>query len=667
MRKYLLIYTVGLLGLLSFITQASDEVANRSLEKLHKIVSTHFSPVPYSIAYDNAAADATNDHKDMHRSDYDKRHSEAVIAYGQTSAGHILYLPPEILLEIIGFLNAKTFYRLKETCKLFHHFFQARILFLNDYCLTETRPHSIPREILCSKALRTKDGIFQLANLYSVSVEDLRRWFGEETLREYLNNNRPDLDSRFPSSRDDLEAMSEEALGELYPLYKVGLAAYPFAQAQPAGDIRPFLRGFSNLLSVTYYDPNSFSYGKQPPAILRLLALDPLHPDRLYGILHDLFNKLVSHHDLPLMPNHPIELTARELFMAGQYITEMNEVLFIPTPARHGLATQILQWLIRETPDVIDIVWGQYWPSQALRLGREDIALEALHKISEFPDTPYLTTKTYTFYNNFLLTQQDKGLKEKVRRFSAAISLEDWRSINANIHGQKLRTFGLIMLTGQTAQNAAFPMMLEETLSLPIEEFINLGWNHLGPLILLLPKNNFTNESRSIVRRLLRELTAPQLYQVMSSVNDELFDVAFDLEPEQTIGFLKTFIETPEYDFQDRMDVLVCLARLKGKEEVDFIESMLQSLSLEKQQPINFNPLAAIISYYIGNRELCQEYWSRGMDVYANNPKIVGSEEFAFLLKALLVSTLEELRKSDPFEKIPLYLAPKDNPQLAKA
>ena len=152
-----------------FLTANATELDPTALEELRQIVGNSFQPALYQ--------------ENEELGQYSNEAFSKAYNCAQPNSTFDL-LPPELLVKIcIGIDDAKPFCQgVGLTCHLFYAISKYPVFSLNPYCLTETRPHNIPQNILRIKICNTEDALFRLAALYSVSGDDLVEWFGKELL-----------------------------------------------------------------------------------------------------------------------------------------------------------------------------------------------------------------------------------------------------------------------------------------------------------------------------------------------------------------------------------------------------------------------------------------------------------------------------------------------------
>jgi hypothetical protein len=133
----------------------------------------------------------------------------------QTQVG-ICFMPKEVIVKF--FFNLTPPVDIHQgiglTCRFFSCF--ASALQLSPHWLQEANLHTLPVALLVFIAKNSKDGVLKIADLYSVSSDNLKAWFGTEYLGT-LN-----VCEAIPKKAKHL---SEDEAKILYPLVKINLAA----------------------------------------------------------------------------------------------------------------------------------------------------------------------------------------------------------------------------------------------------------------------------------------------------------------------------------------------------------------------------------------------------------------------------------------------------------
>lgn len=203
MRLNRLFYFLSFLLAFSWTSHAMENPNKdqNPLEGLQKIVRSAFPPLIYHVS------DLSNDANKVFGNSKNCRQNYSII----------FMLPDEVITNILHSMDTKTLLLgLGTTCRFFYAVTQVPTLYLNDYCLQETMPHVMPVDILVRKTKNTKDGVFKLANLYSVSEHDLLNWFGQP----YLEN----IIAQKEALPETLKNYTEEEFDALYPFLKVTVA-----------------------------------------------------------------------------------------------------------------------------------------------------------------------------------------------------------------------------------------------------------------------------------------------------------------------------------------------------------------------------------------------------------------------------------------------------------
>lgn len=236
MKVNRLFYFLSFLLIFSSLSHAMED-SNKDqnpLEGLQKIVRCAFPPPVYNLSDLNSDINQVFHNAQKFKQDH----------------SIIFMLPNEAMTNILHSMDTRTLLLgLGTTCQFFYAVTQVSALYLNDYCLQETMPHAMPVDILVRKTKNTKDGVLKLANLYSVSAQDLLNWFGQPYLETII--------AQKEALPETLKNYTEEEFDALYPFLKVTVAtkglSEPFKTQLPS--IIPTTNAIQRLLSV-FPSPN---------------------------------------------------------------------------------------------------------------------------------------------------------------------------------------------------------------------------------------------------------------------------------------------------------------------------------------------------------------------------------------------------------------------------
>jgi hypothetical protein len=202
LTKYLQ-YFIAFIISSCFTVQAMDSHQNFSeeaLEELNKIVC-HSFPLPQ-----------------YHPSDLLFIKSETALT-GKENAGVFENMDEQTTVLLMHPLSPRVFLNFGQTCQYLHALSLSPCFYLNEFCLQEGMPRSMPVDILVSKAMRTENGIINLATLYSVSEQELKKWFKKSDLEQALQ--------RYGTLPASVEKLDNTQIAALLPVVKIAFATEP--------------------------------------------------------------------------------------------------------------------------------------------------------------------------------------------------------------------------------------------------------------------------------------------------------------------------------------------------------------------------------------------------------------------------------------------------------
>ena len=456
------IYLLATFSLTITAKGAESEV----LEDLRKIVKNFFQPAFYNQAEECTQTEAlkqSNGQNFFH-------------AYNRLpSYSSFDTLPFELLTKIcIEIDDVKPFCQgMGLTCHRFY-LVSHSIFSLNPYCLTETRPHTILPAILCTKVRNTKDGLLQLASLYSVSEENLKEWFGKDMLEGFL---------KMKDIPQSLDHATEEKLDEPYALFKIALAA-----DHSVDKISPLLQrqGGAHDLSINQ---------------LRICSLRREKNYDYYNTLQWLFHKLIAIENFSLSPDHrPAGIVARDLLLAREYITHVVNHYVYKYPQKREALIQLVQWYVKNTSekdfDSIIIHHASY-------LGLPELALEALQKTMLLNTDTALTQGNQNAFSQlisgFIALMKNERVQSQIKEFSSALYPQYWDTLYPHNKAQAI----ILMLQGGQKDNAL--MALADLLKTP-ESLIADS----NALLHALSERNCSQEVVQVIQCLLNTTITPK-------------------------------------------------------------------------------------------------------------------------------------------------------------
>lgn len=655
MKKYLSFCLSYLLVFFSLTAQAAEaERDARALESLREIITRAFPLASYK--------------KHQER---DKSVDEILNQAQQTvQEGVPLFtLPLEIIYgNILPYVDLETLPSVRLICRCFSDLVSASFFRLNDYCLTETRAHSIPLDILHFKTRNTKDGLFKLAALASVSATDLSSWFEPDFLRSAFLPHQNSLPQQ-------LEGQSEEDLDKLYSILKVALASPLVNIADPSDPVMRLLQ--------EYRSPYGLSLNK-----LRLLSLNPARP----GVYYQTLEQLVYPYPPPYISTPQArDVIARELLMAGRGIALMNNNFFVHNPQKREVAIEMIEWCIHNPQFCLDSD-NSLLIHNALFLGRLESAVKVLRKVVELPNDQNTLGYKVRSFNAFKNKNiEDEHLQSRIQQFSENL-YSDWAHLPADV---KTEALSLMM---HAERREEVPKALDDILSQPEEEILKVCQSSL---ISDLVHYHYPEEARRLVRYLLN-VKPEKLISVLQYYIDDFFKPALEIDRGKSINLLKALAESDQVTIDAELDALFLLAqhakeeidrkkvlaRLKTiiesdqvnletrlgfllflaqhvTEEKDYVISQVKSLNYQETDRDDVDVVLCMIYYQLNNPELCGFYYQKSIQKALNKTEHDSMEKRAKVLKKLQegglnVGCSEDLLDCDPFTVISILEAKKD-------
>jgi hypothetical protein len=453
----------------------------------------------------------------------------------------ILSLPLDIILHnIFPSLDSETFNSgVKLTCRFFCELPSMSRFCLNEYCLTETRPHAMPLDILCFKTCKTKGGIFKLAALMSVSATDLKNWFEPDFLQAAFLPYQNSLPAQ-------LEGQSEEDLGKLYPILKVALASPLVDTADTSNPVIKLLQ--------EYPYPYGLSLNK-----MRLLSLSPTRPGVYYETLQQLINSPCGYsRDSSSEIRNAI---ARELLRAGKNVAGINNCFFVYcNPLNKGAAIQILELCVHN-PQFYHNHNVSQLISDAFFLERPDLALKILREVVELPnDVNSLPYKIWSFVNYKDREIEDEQVQSRIQQFLTNL-YSFWGQLPGYI---KFPALSLLMHSGRRDE---VQMAMDDILLQSEEEVLKS-----------FPSNvcsdfcdyDYPEEAEKLIRYLLNVETNKVItaFSQCSRDKDDIFTQFMKVDREKSVVLLKAFIESGQVNMRDKIEALTFLTE-HAIEEID--------------------------------------------------------------------------------------------------
>lgn len=622
MKKHFSFYVVSFLVSFSSMAQAmqAPEQNQPCLEALQRIAEVAF---PTSL-YEN----------DCHIDDKEKL-KKAIQAV--SNAGSFNILPPEIFIgHIIPSLTPPLSRGLGFTCQFFYQLSQLSFFYLNAYCLTERMPHVIPLHTLRFKVCNTKDGLLKLATLFSVTVENLCEWFEPDFLQSSFLLYQGSLPQQ-------LEGQSEEALGALYPILKIALAATQ-AEGVDEGQKERVMQ------LVEEYNGEGMSLNK-----LRLISLNPERPGIYYQTLEHL---LQGQHGYPFSPTDVAaaqvkEVIARELLRNGKNVVFVNQNLFVCNPQKKDIAIEIVN-LCLEYPQLIYSYGGSIFVQGSIHLGCPDQILKALSWVINLPDDENgIRQKVQSLAHYVDWTQpedikiEDKNIQAYCKSFSSNLYALHWARLSLP---EKFPALSLLVHAEkrEDVSNAVEGILLQ-----PDEEFLKI---FQCSLIKDLAEHHYPEEVKKLISKALN-INPDKFISTFPYILDDFFDHAIKADREKTVALLRGYAESKATHEGTGLWALGVLAEFAiGDDEKNYILSKITSLSDEETGDDSASDLCTIY-YYLGNKDLCHSYFQKVIKNILNGEE-TGRIAFlkSFQKAGLNITHLEELETMDPFEVLPTVL-----------
>ncbi len=525
MKKYFPFYLCSLLIFFSLTAQAMEK---DPLQTLQKIARNAFPLASYETK-----EDCKGDQERLIAADQSKQEDQI-----------IFHTPSDNFLQhIFPLLDGKSLhFGMKLTCRFFYELSHLSSFSLNEYCLTETRPHAMPLDILCFKTHKTKDGIFKLAALMSVSAADLKNWFEPDFLQAAFLSCQDSLPAQ-------LEGQSEEDLDKLYPILKIALAS-PLVTVDASDPVIKLLQ--------EYPAPHGLSLNK-----MRLLSLNPTRPGVYYETLEQLI--VGQHAYSPASASQIRDVIARELLMAGKSVASINSSFFVycnpPNPEKRKLAGQLLE-LCAHTPQFYQ---DHNCPHQlihnALFLERSDLALEVLRKVVELPnDANSLPYKIYSFLNYKDREIEDGEVQAQVQGFLTNL-YSFWGQLPVYM---KLPALSLLMQAGSREE---VQMAIDDILLQSEEEVLKV---FEGTIFSDFCDYDYPEVTEKLTRYLLNVETDKVITTLSQCYKDkdDIFTQFIKNDREKSVALLKAFIESNQVNIQDKIEALTFLTK-HAIEEID--------------------------------------------------------------------------------------------------
>ena len=458
---------------------------SEALEDLRGIVKHFFQPALYYVAEELEHATALQH--------YNKQNFSA--AYEKLVPNSSFdKLPIELLVKICTEIDGPIPFvqGMGLTCQRFYLISTCPIFSLNPYCLTETMAHTIPLTILRTKVCNTKDGLLQVASLYSVSVDDLVEWFGTDMLEDVVK------EQTLPES---LQTMDELKLCN-YAIFKIALAAKHRVEK-----ILPLIQRSAGAHELSINQ-------------LRLCSLRQTKDHDYYHTLMWLFERLktADRDNPPSDPDHsPIGVVARDLLLAGQYVSCVENHYVYNYPLKRERSVQLAQWQGKNTPrDDLDPILIHH----ASHLGLAELAFEIFHgimlhnkdKALTMGNQNGLTGKQNAFsrlIGAFTCFLKDERVQPQLKEFARSLYPQHWGTLYPH---DKTKAIILMLHAGQ--QDNALEALADLLLNTP-EKIIPAS----NALLCALSERNCPQEVVQVIQCLLNATPTPEsLSSILSNL-----------------------------------------------------------------------------------------------------------------------------------------------------
>jgi hypothetical protein len=525
-------------------------------------------------------------------------------------------LPEELLRDTLMLLTARGFFNTSQTCQFLYHFSKNSAFHLNGYILSERRPHIAPLSSLLFRVSTTREGIFMLANLQSVTEENLRQWFGIEYLRSSATR-RP-----LPATLID---MSESDLKLAYPTIKIILAAYP-DQNEP------------KRISVFQLINRSFPPDRYTSSVAEC-RLTTFRSDM------DLLTLvLVGGHKLSRPGSYSmIDVAYQQLIANGQHIGSIIPSLLKRSLLIRPALTDLVQCCADHKLGLNQYL-GENLIELALSLKRPDLAdilFNQLLETSPDPFSPFDLIYLRVRLGAFCLYAEDKRFQSKANSF--CIGLQRDEAFQRYHDGSMLRT--ALRLCARTHNDNLLRVFLEEFLSLEGQVFGDESTQLIKDLI----THKYHDEARQVVQLFLTR-NQTNYFCLMGLDISEFFRLASELVEETTIiSALRDLVDSPAHPIVTKLDALAHLTK-QDKSSHPFLEQTLNVLKQEKSIGEEEMERLARVYYVLGNKEQCKFYFNKTVDLMILD---FGSYN-RFLLESfeksgIRLSDLTKLKELDPW------------------
>jgi len=417
--------------------------------------------------------------------------------------------------------------------------------YLNNYLLSEGRPHVAPLSSLRWRVSTTKHGLFLLANLQSVTENNLRSWFGLEFLRRSV------VGRCLPAK---LAGLQETELASLYSTCKAILAACPGVDEAPRVQL---------LQLIEELNPQQIHY----PANMAECRLQTLLPGKAgWSALFCLMG----------IPNHPpkrpgsystVDVIHQQLLSHGQSIGFVVRSLLSRSLFIRPALTDLVQWC-SDYHRGLEEFKGENLIALAQRLGRTDLADNLFHQLLATQPDPHNILDFRVRLGSFCLYANDNRFRHQVTFFTQSLLgnelVRNWQDVSLLV--TTLRFFV------RTAQDDLFREYFGKLLATNV-----IFSDESLELIQDLIAHGYRNEAAQVVRKLLT-IDHTRLACLHTMNIPSFFEIAFQLVgPASCVAGLREIVECGGFGFTSKLEALIYLAK-HVQNEREYVAQKLATL-----------------------------------------------------------------------------------------
>jgi hypothetical protein len=357
------------LFLFACLTSLASKAMDPHLPKLQEIVSPHFKLTAY---------DPLRDFNDWHAF-FEKAPNIAALE----AAPPAFSMADPYRLILTNIQDPNGFMLLGLTCRFFNTTTRHPGFHFGAYC-ESVDLDTIPYQILNNKVFRfnptiAMHGILRMASSYGTPKEKLLRCLDPARVKAYITSRIPTFTAHFSNPAATLKQLDEIVPGKLYPLFKVLDAVYPYKEYLDAADgalntdssvteMPPIFRTMYDSMRQVLFQADQRSSLSE----LSFYSLDLLLNPHIHACVRDataelhgntprwflrlgMFNILSENVAPPIPMHHPAALLGQQLFRHQRFVPYINHVLFVPNPAKHTVAAQVLNWVMDVQPPLFNM------------------------------------------------------------------------------------------------------------------------------------------------------------------------------------------------------------------------------------------------------------------------------------------------------------------------